>query len=167
MGDVVIHVFLTSELVGGEWSASHTCHFTPGRRAPGIHWIGGWLDPRDGLEDTEKLKFLTPPGLELQTLSHPDTQHHTLTHTCTHSIPQGKEYQVEDIRGFVNCVYKRNRWFACVLRVNDSGIKLTILHSSGPLSSILQCITINEKGSYCTTEKQETRICRVNVPILR
>jgi len=27
-------------LDGGEWSASHTGHFTPRKRAPGTHWIG-------------------------------------------------------------------------------------------------------------------------------
>jgi hypothetical protein len=44
--DVWIHVFLTSALVGGEWSASHPGRFIPGERAPGTHWIGGWvLDP--------------------------------------------------------------------------------------------------------------------------
>jgi hypothetical protein len=39
--DVYTHVFLTSTLVGGEWSASRPCRFTPG-----THWIGGWVDPR-------------------------------------------------------------------------------------------------------------------------
>jgi hypothetical protein len=29
------------------------------------HWIGGWVDLRAGLEDMEKLKFLTLPGFEL------------------------------------------------------------------------------------------------------
>jgi hypothetical protein len=38
---VQIHVFLTSALVGGEWSASRPGRFTPGVIAPGIHWIGG------------------------------------------------------------------------------------------------------------------------------
>jgi hypothetical protein len=35
--------FLTSALDGGEWSASRPYRFTPGERAPGTHWIGGWL----------------------------------------------------------------------------------------------------------------------------
>jgi hypothetical protein len=30
----MIHVFLSSVLVGGEWSASRPGHFTPGERAP-------------------------------------------------------------------------------------------------------------------------------------
>jgi hypothetical protein len=31
--------FVTSELDGGEWSASRLCLFTPGEIAPGIHCI--------------------------------------------------------------------------------------------------------------------------------
>jgi hypothetical protein len=34
-------------------------------KAPGTRWIGGWVDPRAGLDDMEKWKLLTPPGLEL------------------------------------------------------------------------------------------------------
>jgi hypothetical protein len=30
--------------------------------------IGGWVDPRVGLKDMEKRKFLNQPGLELQPL---------------------------------------------------------------------------------------------------
>jgi hypothetical protein len=33
--NIYVHVFLTSGLVGGEWSASRPCRFTPGERAPG------------------------------------------------------------------------------------------------------------------------------------
>jgi hypothetical protein len=69
--DVYIHIFLTSALAGGEWSASCPSHFTPGERAPCTHWIGGWVDPRAGQDDLEKKKFLILPGLELQPLSRP------------------------------------------------------------------------------------------------
>jgi hypothetical protein len=51
--DVWIHIFLTSALVGGEWSASRPCRFNPGK-SPGTHFIGGWVDPRAGLDDMEK-----------------------------------------------------------------------------------------------------------------
>jgi hypothetical protein len=34
----------------------------PRERAPGTHWIGGWLDPKAGLNDVEKKIFLTLPG---------------------------------------------------------------------------------------------------------
>jgi hypothetical protein len=69
--DVWSHIFLTSSLVGGEWSASRPGYFTYGERAPGTHWIGVWVGPRFGLEDVEMRKFLTLPGLELRTLCHP------------------------------------------------------------------------------------------------
>jgi hypothetical protein len=59
--DVQIHIFLTSALVEGEWSASRSGRFTPR-----THWIGGWVDPRAGLD--VKWKFLTLPGLELRPL---------------------------------------------------------------------------------------------------
>jgi hypothetical protein len=43
----------------------------PEERGPGSHWIGGWVGPGAGLDDVEKRKFLTLPGLELQPLSRP------------------------------------------------------------------------------------------------
>jgi hypothetical protein len=63
--NVYIHIFLTLALAGGEWSASHPCCLTSRERAPSNHWIGGWVDPRASLDDVEKRKFLTLPGLEL------------------------------------------------------------------------------------------------------
>jgi hypothetical protein len=69
--DVYIHIFLTSALVRGEWSASHLGRFTPGERTPCTHWIGGWVDPRSGLDDLDKRKFLTVPGLEINPLGRP------------------------------------------------------------------------------------------------
>jgi hypothetical protein len=69
--DVQIHIFLTSALVGGEWSTSRPIRFTPGERVPGTHWIGGWVDLRAGLDDREKGKFLTLPELELRPLGRP------------------------------------------------------------------------------------------------
>jgi hypothetical protein len=52
--DVEIYFFLTSALVGGEWSPSHLCHFIPS-----THFIGSGMNPTAGLYDMEKLKFLT------------------------------------------------------------------------------------------------------------
>jgi hypothetical protein len=62
---------LTSALVGGEWSTSRPGCFTPGERAPGTHWIGGWVDLRAGLDDLDNRKFLTQLGLELRPLGRP------------------------------------------------------------------------------------------------
>jgi hypothetical protein len=55
--------FLTSALVGGEWSTSRPGRFTPGEGAPGTHWIGGWMDLRTSLDDLDKRKFFTLPGV--------------------------------------------------------------------------------------------------------
>jgi hypothetical protein len=68
---VKIHIFLASALVGGDWSASRPCRFIPGERATGTHWIGRWMDPRVDLDEAEKRKFLTLPGLELRPLGRP------------------------------------------------------------------------------------------------
>jgi hypothetical protein len=69
--DILVYVFLTSALVGGEWSASRPDHFTTGERVACIHWLGDWLDPRNNLEDVEKIKILLLPGLELRILGRP------------------------------------------------------------------------------------------------
>jgi hypothetical protein len=49
-----------------ECSTSRTGRFTPG-----THRIGCWVDPRASLDDVEKRKYLTLPGLELRPLGRP------------------------------------------------------------------------------------------------
>jgi hypothetical protein len=51
---------LTSALDGGEWSASRHNRFTPRERAPGTHWIGGWVGPRTVLDAVMKRKIPSP-----------------------------------------------------------------------------------------------------------
>jgi hypothetical protein len=63
--------FLTSALHGGEWSASRPGRFTPEQRAPGTHWIGGWVAPRTGLDDVEKRNISPLPELGLRPLGQP------------------------------------------------------------------------------------------------
>jgi hypothetical protein len=43
--------------LGSEWSASRPGLSTSGERIPGTHSLGGWVDPRAGLDDMEKWKF--------------------------------------------------------------------------------------------------------------
>jgi hypothetical protein len=45
---------LTLALDGREWSASLPSRFTPRERAPGTHWIGGWVGPRAVLDAVVK-----------------------------------------------------------------------------------------------------------------
>jgi hypothetical protein len=66
-----MHIFLTWALAGGECSALRPGRCTPGERVPGTHWIGGWVDPKAGLDGLEKRKFLTLLGLELRHLGRP------------------------------------------------------------------------------------------------
>jgi hypothetical protein len=47
-------MFLTLALDGGGWSAPHPGCFTPRERAPGTHWIGGWVGPRAILDAVVK-----------------------------------------------------------------------------------------------------------------
>jgi hypothetical protein len=69
--DVQMHIFLTSALVGGEWSASRLGCFITGEKAPGNHRIGGWVCPRTGLDNMEKRKVLSLQGLKLRPLGRP------------------------------------------------------------------------------------------------
>jgi hypothetical protein len=55
-----VDIFLTSALVGGQWSASR-----PGRFTPCTHWIGGSVGPRTNLDDVEKI--LDPTGTRTPT----------------------------------------------------------------------------------------------------
>jgi hypothetical protein len=61
--EAIFGLLFTSALVGGEWSASRPCRFTPRERTPGTRWIGSWVSPRAGLDYVEKRKLLTAPGL--------------------------------------------------------------------------------------------------------
>jgi hypothetical protein len=58
--EVYLHEFFISSLSWREWSVSRAGRFTPRERAPGTHWIGGWLDPRAGLDAVVKKKVPSP-----------------------------------------------------------------------------------------------------------
>jgi hypothetical protein len=48
------YAFLTSAVSGDKWSDSRPGRLTPRERAPGTHWIGGWVSPRAGLDTVVK-----------------------------------------------------------------------------------------------------------------
>jgi hypothetical protein len=56
--DVEEHVFLRSAITGGDWLASRPSRFTPAERVPDSRWTGGWVCPRDGLDDMEGSKSI-------------------------------------------------------------------------------------------------------------
>jgi hypothetical protein len=67
---VQIHLFLTSALDGGEWSASCPSRFSPREKGPGIQWTEGWVVPRAGLDavvwkkNPQPLSGLEPPIIQ-------------------------------------------------------------------------------------------------------
>jgi hypothetical protein len=76
--EVYLHVFLTSEVGGGEWLASRPGRFTARERSPGTRWIGGWRgggQSRSGRGGEER-KFQILPGLE-PPISRPISQRYT------------------------------------------------------------------------------------------
>jgi hypothetical protein len=62
MGGVQVYfdAFLTSAVDGGDLSDSRPGCFTAELRAPGTHWIGGWMSPRAILDAVLKRKIPNP-----------------------------------------------------------------------------------------------------------
>ena len=56
---------MTTALEGGEGPASHLGGSLP-RERPGIHFTGGWVGPRAGLDRCVNSR--PPPGFDLQTV---------------------------------------------------------------------------------------------------
>jgi hypothetical protein len=50
----------TSALEGVKWSVSRPGRFIPRERAPGTHWVGGWVVPRAVLDAAVKRKIPSP-----------------------------------------------------------------------------------------------------------
>jgi hypothetical protein len=68
---VQVYAFLTLALAGG------TARFSPRERAPGTHWIGGWVGPKKRSGRGGKDKNSRPlPGLE-PPITQPVTQNYT------------------------------------------------------------------------------------------
>jgi hypothetical protein len=60
--EVKSQAFLSFALHGGEWSASRLGHLTAGERAPGTHWIGGWVGRNVYLDAVPKRKRIPTPA---------------------------------------------------------------------------------------------------------
>jgi hypothetical protein len=56
--DILSHIFFTSALAEGEWSASRPGHFIPVERALSTHWIRDWVELIARLDDVQKTKFV-------------------------------------------------------------------------------------------------------------
>jgi hypothetical protein len=51
--------FITLVLVGGEWSVSRPCRFTPGKESPVPIVKGGWVGPRIGVLTLQEERTLS------------------------------------------------------------------------------------------------------------
>jgi hypothetical protein len=54
---VKILAFLTSAVDVDEWLASRSRRFINEEKTAGIHWIGGWVNPRTALDSVERKLF--------------------------------------------------------------------------------------------------------------
>jgi hypothetical protein len=62
--------------------------FTFEERASDTHWVTGWMGPGVGMDDVEKRKFLTLPGLELRPLNSSRSQSlYRLSHPRSSFLP--------------------------------------------------------------------------------
>jgi hypothetical protein len=86
---------LTSALDGGERPASRSGSFTLRERAPGTHWIWGWVGPRTGWARWWTEKFPAPAGT--RTPDHP-ARSPALYHWAS---PTPKRYLITRIFGAV------------------------------------------------------------------
>jgi hypothetical protein len=59
-GGFAPRILLTPTLDGGDCPDSRPGRFTLRERAPGTHWIGGWVGPRAGLDAVVKTKIPSP-----------------------------------------------------------------------------------------------------------
>jgi hypothetical protein len=59
-GSIAPRILTSSALDGGGWSDSRPGRFTPRERAPGIHWIRGWVGHRAVLDAVVKRKIPSP-----------------------------------------------------------------------------------------------------------
>jgi hypothetical protein len=68
--DVYIHVFLTSVLVKGEWSASCPGRFNPRRKSPCYPLDRRLIGPQNRSGRRGEEKNIAPTGTQLQPLGH-------------------------------------------------------------------------------------------------
>jgi hypothetical protein len=111
--DVYIHIFLTSALVG-EWSTSRSGRFTPC-----THWIGGWVNPRAGLDDLEN-KILHLTGTRTSTSRSSSPQPVAIRVLTTLSrLPKCRYVKEQITTGSATCLY-------CLCIVNKCSVPLRL-----------------------------------------
>ena len=108
----------TSALDEGRWSTPRSGRFTP-RERPGTHCIGGWVDPRAGLDVCGKAR--PPPGFDPRTVQ-PVASRYTdwaipalcYDTRCHWKIPVARTFGAGTVTVMevINCFCKgSSRWF--------------------------------------------------------
>jgi hypothetical protein len=125
----------------------------PRGKSLGTQRIGDWVDPRAGLDDMEKWKFLTLLGLKLRPLGHPVCgQSLYRLHYCTSKISYKCEYMNISIQLYfliqcntICCSYYS--WMQpCVMWCYKLDLKL---HTKGPHTIFLIVIIISTVHISC------------------
>jgi len=135
--ELQLYSFLTSVLDGGEWST-----LRPGGFNLWIHWRGGWVGPRAGLNDFDK-NFLPLPGLN-PGLSSQQPSHYTDYSNKT--TWDNTRTQATKLRITFYCYYR-----ACYMS-RSSYWWLTVLQNV--IFTFIPCILILSKFFYSPTNVQ-------------
>jgi hypothetical protein len=72
-------------------------------RATGTHWIGGWMDPRTGVDDMEKWKFLTRTSTPRSGLQSQPVAISTMLPRLIHKILKSKAIPLTRRGGLYGC----------------------------------------------------------------
>jgi hypothetical protein len=147
--DVWVHVFLILALVGGVWSASRPCHFTPGETTPSTLWKGGWVNPVWTTWRSEK--FLTLQGLELWPLCRPAYSQLLYWLRYYGSIKPTTKHDIQSFPSITN----PNKSFTYFLCYDRKKFTPTVQHKSRVFHSVAitgwrQCFTESSSGIQYT-----------------
>ena len=86
----------------------------------------------------------------------------------------GSELDIEQIQGFVTCVYQNQWWVACTIQLDEENIKVSFLHPHGPsrsfrypstpeiltipIGDILTKVDPKSRGRMYTLTQEENRV---------
>jgi hypothetical protein len=138
---------LTLEIDGGDWSASRPDRFTPRERAPGTHWIGGWVGPRAVLDAVMKRKIPSSrwesnPGTPI---FQPVAQRYpgSLNRVCSLKL------KVKAAR--------------CWIPLHETALACTYREGHPIVYSVISRLSINNiTGSAAVVTQKENTVCRTN-----
>jgi hypothetical protein len=81
--------------MSGQFHASSA--LTQGKIVPRTPWIGGWVDPKAGMDNEKKRKLFTLPELELRPLDRP-IRSRSLYRMRKYSLVYGPKYSLKHLQ---------------------------------------------------------------------